>query len=76
MPPVAPRSQLLSDFQRALIEDLLPVRTGKDGRPFSDARAMVAVVYRCAVALHAVITWTKALSDMPKAAWCSSGHRG
>ncbi len=25
----------------------------------------LAIVFRCAVALHAVITWTKALSDMP-----------
>lgn len=25
----------------------------------------LAIVYRCAVVLHAVITWTKALSDMP-----------
>ncbi|MQA07213.1 MAG: IS5/IS1182 family transposase, partial [Pseudonocardiaceae bacterium] len=34
------RFQLLSDDQWVLIEDLLPVRTGKQGRPFSDARAM------------------------------------
>jgi putative transposase len=38
---------LLSDDQWALIEDLLPVRTGKQGRPFSDARAMVeGIIYR------------------------------
>ena len=32
------RFQLLSDAQWSLIEDLLPVRTGKKGRPFRDAR--------------------------------------
>jgi len=32
------RFQLLSDAQWELIEDLLPVRTGKKGRPFRDAR--------------------------------------
>jgi len=35
------RFQLLSDAQWELIEDLLPVRTGKKGRPFRDARQMV-----------------------------------
>ena len=35
------RFQLLSDAQWSLIEDLLPVRTGKKGRPFRDARHMV-----------------------------------
>lgn len=35
------RFQLLSDSQWSLIEDLLPVRTGKRGRPFQDARSMV-----------------------------------
>jgi transposase len=41
------RFQLLSDEQWALIKDLLPVRTGKRGRPFSDARAMVeGIIYR------------------------------
>ena len=47
------RFQLLSDEQWALIEDLLPVRTGKQGRPFSDARAMVEGIiyrYRCGIA--------------------------
>jgi transposase len=47
------RFQLLSDDQWALIEDLLPVRTGKQGRPFSDARAMVEGIiyrYRCGIA--------------------------
>ncbi|WP_434781105.1 transposase [Amycolatopsis kentuckyensis] len=42
-----------SDDQWALIEDLLPVRTGKRGRPFSDARAMVEGIiyrYRCGIA--------------------------
>lgn len=37
----------MSDAQWALIEDMLPRRTGKKGRPFSDARLMVeAIVYR------------------------------
>lgn len=41
------RFQALSDGQWALIEDMLPRRTGKKGRPFSDARLMVeAIVYR------------------------------
>jgi transposase len=47
------RSQLLSDAQWALIEDLLPVRTGKRGRPFRDARQMVEGIiyrYRCGIA--------------------------
>jgi len=34
------RFQVLSDSQWLLIEDLLPVRTGKKGRPFRDARQM------------------------------------
>jgi hypothetical protein len=34
------RFRLLSDAQWELIEDLLPVRTGKKGRPFRDARQM------------------------------------
>jgi transposase len=52
MLPVVSRFQLLSDAQWALIEDLLPVRTGKRGRPFSDARAMVEGIiyrYRCGI---------------------------
>lgn len=47
------RFQLLSDEQWALIEDLLPVRTGRRGRPFSDARSMVEGIiyrYRCGIA--------------------------
>jgi transposase len=47
------RFQLLSDEQWALIEDLLPVRTGRQGRPFSDARSMVEGIiyrYRCGIA--------------------------
>lgn len=47
------RFQLLSDDQWALIEDVLPVRTGRRGRPFSDARAMVEGIiyrYRCGIA--------------------------
>lgn len=47
------RFQLLLDGQWPLIEDLLPIRTGKRGRPFSDARAMVEGIiyrYRCGIA--------------------------
>ncbi|WP_255637899.1 transposase [Amycolatopsis sp. DSM 110486] len=50
---VVSRFQLLSDEQWALIKDLLPARTGKRGRPFSDARAMVEGIvyrYRCGIA--------------------------
>ena len=47
------RFQLLSDAQWSLIEDLLPGRTGKKGRPFRDARQMVEGIiyrYRCGIA--------------------------
>jgi putative transposase len=47
------RFQVLSDAQWALIEDLLPVRSGKRGRPFSDARVVVEGIiyrYRCGIA--------------------------
>lgn len=47
------RFQLLSDAQWSLIEDLLPARTGKRGRPFQDARSMVEGIiyrYRCGIA--------------------------
>src|SRR5829696_7711038 len=47
------RFELLSDVQWALIEDLLPMRTGKQGRPFQDARSMVEGIiyrYRCGIA--------------------------
>jgi putative transposase len=53
MLPGVSRFQLLSDDQWALIEDLLPVRTGKQGRPFSEARSMVEGIiyrYRCGIA--------------------------
>lgn len=41
------RCQLLSDDQWALIEDLLPVPTGKRGRPFRDDRPVVeGIIYR------------------------------
>jgi transposase len=39
------RFQLLSDAQWSLIADLLPARTGKQGRPFRDARQVVAAHY-------------------------------
>jgi transposase len=50
--PVVSRFQLLSDAQWALIEDVLPVRTGRRGRPFSNARVMVEGIiyrYRCGI---------------------------
>lgn len=38
---------MLSDHQWELVADLLPVRTGRRGRPFSHARSMVeGIVYR------------------------------
>jgi transposase len=50
---VVSRFQMLSDAQWMLIADLLPVRTGRQGRPFSDARRMVEGIicrYRCGIA--------------------------
>ncbi|MCF6429276.1 transposase, partial [Amycolatopsis tucumanensis] len=50
---VVSRFELLSDEQWALIEDLLSARTGRPGRPFSDARVMVEGIiyrYRCGLA--------------------------
>jgi transposase len=47
------RFELLSDAQWVLIEPLLPVRTGRRGRPFADARSMVEGIiyrYRCGIA--------------------------
>lgn len=47
------RFQLLSDDQWALISDVMPGPTGKKGRPFADARAMVEGIiyrYRCGIA--------------------------
>ena len=47
------RFQLLSDAQWELIAGLLPVRTGKKGRPLRDARQMVEGIiyrYRCGIA--------------------------
>jgi transposase len=47
------RFQLLSDAQWSLIADLLPVPTGKQGRPFRDARQVVEGIiyrYRCGIA--------------------------
>ncbi|WP_306996201.1 transposase [Amycolatopsis thermophila] len=44
---------MLSDEQWALIKDLLPARTGRPGRPFSDPRAMAEGIiyrYRCGIA--------------------------
>lgn len=47
------RFQVLSDAQWVLISELLPTRTGRQGRPFSDARMMVEGIiyrYRCGIA--------------------------
>jgi transposase len=47
------RFQLLSDEQWTLIEDLLPARTHRQGRPFADARSMIEGIiyrYRCGIA--------------------------
>lgn len=47
------RFQLLSDAQWSLIEEALPRRTGRAGRPFADARTMVEAIiyrYRCGIA--------------------------
>jgi len=47
------RFQLLSDAQWSLIADLLPAQTGKQGRPFRDARQVVEGIiyrYRCGIA--------------------------
>mgnify|MGYP003514452010 FL=1 len=47
------RFQLLSDNQWNLSSDLLPGPTGRKGRPFADARAMVEGIifrYRCGLA--------------------------
>ncbi|MCD0174160.1 IS5 family transposase [Micrococcus luteus] len=46
------RFQILSDAQWALIAPMLPARTGRQGRPFADARTMVEAIiyrYRCGI---------------------------
>ncbi|MCR4487743.1 IS5 family transposase [Micrococcus luteus] len=46
------RFQALSDAQWELIAPMLPTRTGRQGRPFSDARTMVEAIiyrYRCGI---------------------------
>ncbi|WP_372585506.1 IS5 family transposase [Mycobacterium avium] len=70
------RFQLLSDSQWSLIENLLPVRTGKKGRPFRDARQVVEGIiyrYRCGIAWRdvpevfgpwqTVWTWHRRMSE-------------
>lgn len=47
------RFHILSDAQWELIAPMLPTRTGRQGRPFSDARMMVEAIicrYRCGIA--------------------------
>jgi transposase len=47
------RFQLPSDAQWSLIADLLPVPTGKQGRPFRDARQVVeGIIYRYRCGSH------------------------
>jgi len=44
------RFQMLSDSQWDLIAPMLPARTGRQGRPFADARTMLEAIihrYRC-----------------------------
>ena len=53
MVAVVSRFRLLSDAQWSLIASMLPARTGRQGRPFSDARTMVEAIiyrYRCGMA--------------------------
>jgi transposase len=52
MVAVVSRFRLLSDAQWSLIASMLPSRTGRQGRPFSDARTMVEAIiyrYRCGI---------------------------
>src|SRR3954471_23730154 len=47
------RFQLLTDAQWSMIEELLPARTGRNRRPFRDARQVVeGIIYRnrCGIA--------------------------
>ena len=39
------RFQMLSDAQWELIAPMLPTRTGRAGRPFSDARTIVEAIH-------------------------------
>ncbi|WP_370063379.1 transposase [Mycobacterium sp. MAA66] len=73
---ITSRFQLLTDAQWLLIEDLLPARTGKKGRPFRDARQIVEGIiyrYRCGIAWRdvpeafgpwqTVWTWHRRMSE-------------
>ena len=74
------RFQMLSDAQWELIAPMLPARTGRAGRPFADARAMVEAIiyrYRCGIAWRdlpevygpwqTVWTWHRRLAE--KGTW-------
>jgi transposase len=74
------RFQMLSDAQWELIAPMLPARTGRRGRPFSDARTMVEAIiyrYRCGIAWRdlpevygpwqTVWTWHRRLAE--KGTW-------
>ncbi len=57
------RFQMLSDTQWELIAPMLPTRTGRAGRPFADARAMVEAIiyrYRCGIAWRELPYWSRA----------------
>ena len=46
------RFQILSDAQWELIAPMFPTRTGRAGRPFSEARTVVEAIiyrYRCGI---------------------------
>lgn len=60
------RFELLTDAQWSLIEDLLPTRTGKRGRPFQEARSMVS---------RALFTGTGAASPGETCPRCSDRGR-
>ena len=70
--------QLLSDAQWELTAPMLPTRTGRQGRPFSDARTRVeATIYRhrCGIPWRDLpgdfVSWQEGVGPMP-----AHGRRG
>ncbi|WP_374954245.1 transposase [Microbacterium sp. MYb40] len=64
---------MLSDAQWSFIEPMLPARTGRRGRPFSDARSMVeAIVYR----YRTGIAWRDLLRCSARGKRCGPGIAG
>ncbi|MET3681575.1 hypothetical protein ABIB16_001913 [Micrococcus sp. UYEF5] len=62
------RFQMLSRAQWELITPRLPTRTGRAGRPFTDARTMVEAIiyryrYRCFDSLEGPARGLRALAD-------------